>query len=132
MKTLLAAALLLGSTVGAEAVEAYGDYRDYFDARPVIAKPVIAKRAPRSASAKTDAAGGRRPADGDRVEMYRYDDGGVGRTPDLRPRSWDGGYVPVHPRSASPDGFWSPIDQSVDGRELRPAFEGRQLRQRFR
>lgn len=113
MKTLLAAAMVFGSTAGAMAVEPYGDYRDYFDA-----KPVVAERAPRHASKKAYPVDMRRHGRGDRVEMYRYDDGGIGRTPDVRPRSWDGGYVPMHPRSASPDGFWSPIDQSHEGREL--------------
>ena len=114
MRTLLAAAMLFGSTAGAMAVEPVGDYRDYFDT-----KPVLVKRAPRRTSMKTYPVDMRRHAKGDRVEMYRYDDGGIGKTPDLRPRSWDGGYVPAHPRSASPDGFWSPIDQSIEGRELR-------------
>ena len=114
MKTLLAAALLFGSTVGAAAVESYGDYQDYFDA-----KPPIMRHAPRRPVQKTYPIDLRRHGKGNRVEMYRYDDGGIGRTPDVRPRSWDGGYVPTHPRSASPDGFWSPIDQSSEGRELR-------------
>ncbi|MCJ2088684.1 hypothetical protein MKK88_22280 [Methylobacterium sp. E-005] len=114
MKTLVAAAALLGSHVGALAVESYGDYRNYFDA-----KPAVVEHAPRSASRKRYGIDPRRHGTGDRVEMYRYDDGAFGRTPDLRPRSWDGGYVPMHPRSASPDGFWSPIDQSSEGRELR-------------
>jgi len=114
MKVLLAAAVLFVSTVGATALESYGDYRDYFDTPPA---PV--KRTPRSAPEKAYPIDRRRHAKDHRVEMYRYDEGGIGRTPDVRPRSWDGGYVPVHPRSASPDGFWSPIDQSSEGRELR-------------
>ncbi|MCJ2015849.1 hypothetical protein MKK84_00140 [Methylobacterium sp. E-065] len=118
MKTLLAAVLMLGSTVGAMAGESYGVYRDYFDMKPA---PI--KRAPRSASQTPGPVDRRGQTKGDRVEMYRYDDGAFGRTPDVRPRSWDGGYVPVHPRSASPDGFWSPIDQSHEGREVhRPRY----------
>lgn len=114
MKTLLAATMLFGSTVGAMALGPYGNYRDSSDA-----KPAIEKRAPRGGSETAFPIDRRRHGKGDRVETYRYDDGGSGRSPDLRPRSWDGGYVPQHPRSASPDGFWSPIDQSSEGRELR-------------
>lgn len=134
MKTLLAAAILLGSTVGAMAVESYGDYRDYFDA-----KPVTAKRAPRSASQKmapiditTDLSAVRRRADGDHREMYRYETGSR-LIADMRPRNWDGGHVPVQPHSWSPDGFWSPMVQSHEGRE-RPdqSFEGRGPPERFR
>ncbi|WP_342108660.1 hypothetical protein [Methylobacterium sp. SI9] len=113
MKTWLVVAMMLGSTVDAMAVESYGDYRDYFDA-----KPAAVERTPRRASGTTHPLDTRRPGQEGRAEMYRYDDGGIGRTPDVRARSWDGGYVPVQPRSASPDGFWSPIDQSSEGREL--------------
>ncbi|WP_267428250.1 hypothetical protein [Methylobacterium sp. GC_Met_2] len=118
MKMLLAVAMVFGSTVSALAGEAYGDYRDYFEA-----KPATIKRAPRSASETTDPVDRRGQTEGDRVEMYRYGDDGIGRTPDVRPRSWDGGYVPVRPRSASTDGFWSPIDQSHEGSEVhRPRY----------
>jgi hypothetical protein len=114
MKTIFAVAMLFGSTFSAVAAESYGDYRDYFDA-----KAAVVERAPRRAPEKARSIDLRRHGQEERVEMYRYDDGAIGRTPDVRPRSWDGGYVPVHPRSASPDGFWSPIDQSSEGRELR-------------
>ncbi len=123
MKTLLAVALFFGSTVGAMAVESYGDYRDYFDA-----KPVTVKRAPRSASKKTtpvdittDLSAVRRPADSNRSGMYSYDTGSK-LIADVRPRNWDGGYAPVQPRSASPDGFWSSIDHSSEGREPQPSY----------
>lgn len=127
MKTLLAAAIMFGSTVGALAGESYGDYRDYFDA-----KPVVAEHAPRRASKKAYPVDTRRHGHDERVQMYRYDEGRIGRTPDVRPRSWDGGHVPVQPRSASPDGFWSPIDQSHEGRELNQrSYVDRAGRQRF-
>lgn len=123
MKTLLAAAILLGSTVGALAVESYGDYRDYFDA-----KPVTVKRAPSSVSRKTapvdiahDLSAVRRPADGSRNGMYSYDTGSK-LIADVRPRNWDGGYAPVQPNSWSPDGFWSPMVQSHEGREPQPSY----------
>ncbi|WP_426314160.1 hypothetical protein ACN9MF_24215 [Methylobacterium fujisawaense] len=132
MKTLLAVALFLGSTVGAMAVESYGDYRDYFDA-----KLVTVKRAPSVGSKKkapidiaTDLSAVRHPANGNRCEMYRYDNGSR-LIADVRPRNWDGGYAPVQPRGAGPDGFWSPIDYSHEGREMnQPSFEGRGRRQR--
>lgn len=113
MKTLLAAAMLFGSTVGALAVESYGDYRDYFDA-----KPVTMKRAPCSVSDKTYPVDMRRHADGDRSERYVWDN-------DLKPmsnqrsRSWDGGHVPASAPGAAPGGFWGRT--SVDG----TAFKGR-------
>ena len=114
MKTLLAAVLVLGSTVGATAGESYGDHRDYF-----AMKPVIAKRAPRGATEKTYSIDRRGEAKGDRVEMYGDAGAGIERTPGGRLRTWEGEYVPMHPRSASQSGFWSPIDQSVHGWELR-------------
>ncbi|KTS04226.1 hypothetical protein SB2_02415 [Methylobacterium radiotolerans] len=119
MKNLLAAAILLGSTVGATAVESYGDYRDYFDT-----KSVTVKRAPSRGFKKTapvdiaaDLSAVRRPTKGNRGGMYRYDHGSR-LIADMRPRNWDGGYVPVQPRSWSPDGFWGPIDYSHEGREM--------------
>ena len=85
MKTWLVVAMMLGSTVDAMAVESYGDYRDYFDA-----KPAAVERTPRRASGTTHPLDTRRPGQEGRAEMYRYDDGGIGRTPDVRARSWDG------------------------------------------
>ncbi|SDN77574.1 hypothetical protein SAMN05216360_11158 [Methylobacterium phyllostachyos] len=112
MKALLAAAMVFGSTAGAMADESYGDYRDYFDA-----KPATVASAPRRAPKMTYPIDMRRLGPADRVERYGYENGGTGRTADVRPRSWDGGYVPMDPRAASRDGFWSPLVQSSEGRE---------------
>ncbi|MGU3418290.1 hypothetical protein [Methylobacterium sp. D54C] len=104
MKVLLAVAMLFGSTVGALAVESYADYRDYFDA-----KPVIASRAPRSVSERTYSVDTRRPGD-ERVAKSAAN---------FRPGYWNqsGGYVPpdysLHLRGASQDGFWTPNDASA-------------------
>lgn len=132
MKTLLAAALLLGSTVGAMAVEAYGDYRDYFDSKPGTVKrtPSVGSKKTAPIDIATDLNAVQRPANGNRSEMYRYDNGSR-LIADVRPRNWDGGYAPVQPRGAGPDGFWSPIDYSHEGREMnQQSFEGRGRRQR--
>lgn len=127
MKTILAIMIVFGSGAGAMAVESYGDYRDYYEA-----EPVIVERAPHRASKKTYPIDRRRYGKAERVEMYSYDNGSFGRTPDVRPRSWDGGYVPKHPQTASPDGFWSPIEQSREGRELnQPSYLDRAGRRRF-
>ncbi len=101
MKILLAAAPVFGSTVGVIAGASCGDYRDCFDM-----KPMTVVRAPRSATAKTYPVDRRCNGNGARDEMHLDDDGGFGRTPDVRPRSGHGGYVPKHPRTAWPDGFW--------------------------
>jgi hypothetical protein len=104
MKVLLAVAMLFGSTVGALAVESYADYRDYFDA-----KTVIASRAPRSVSERTYSVDTRRPGD-ERVAKSAAN---------FRPGYWNqsGGYVPpdysLHLRGASQDGFWTPNDASA-------------------
>jgi hypothetical protein len=109
MKTLFAAVLLFGSNVGAMAVESYADYRDDFDA-----KAMIVERAPRRGSEKAY-----------RVDTRRYDEGNSAPTTrDLRPRNWDGGYVPTLPRSASPDGFWSPFEESSRSRDTRDPYTG--------
>ncbi|KZC01059.1 hypothetical protein AU375_02677 [Methylobacterium radiotolerans] len=104
MKALLAAAMFFGSTVGALAVESYADYRDYFDA-----KPVVRSRAPCSVSDGTYGVDTRRPGD------ERTAKSGA----NFRPGYWNqaGGYVPpdysLHQRGASQDGFWTPNDASA-------------------
>ncbi|RUP13940.1 MAG: hypothetical protein EKK43_14280 [Methylobacterium sp.] len=104
MKTLLAAAMFFGPTVGALAADSYADYRDYFDA-----KPAVADHAPRGGAKKTYGVDTRRPGDDRTAKSATH----------LRPGYWNqaGGYVPpdysTHPRAASQDGFWSPNDASA-------------------
>ncbi|MCJ2141767.1 hypothetical protein [Methylobacterium sp. E-066] len=107
MKTLLAAAIVLGSTAGSMAAEDYSAYRDYFDA-----KPASGDRTKLNASKKKDLSI-------ESIDARRYDDGAGSKNPDnLKAgyRNRAGIYVPpdysTHPRGPSGDGFGSSIDES--------------------
>jgi hypothetical protein len=115
MRTLFAAAVFFGSTVGAMAVESFTDYRAYFDAKPAFAVPIA------RSDAKTTYG----------VDTRRHDEGRDAKTSaNLKPGHWNqaGGYVPpdytTHPRGASQDGFWSPDAVSSSRWGAPKAFTG--------
>ncbi|MCJ2134634.1 hypothetical protein MKK69_11290 [Methylobacterium sp. J-026] len=119
MKTLLAAAILLGSTVGSMAADGYSDYRRYFDAGP----------APNARmNSKTSKTKNRSIED---VDDRRYDDGVGATNPDTLKagyRNRAGIYVPpdysTHPRGSSGDGFGSSIDDSYGSVSAPNPFAG--------
>ena len=119
MKMLAAAAVFLGSTVGAMATESYTDYRDYFDATPAAAV-----RVPRG-DARTMYG-----VDTRRHDTRRHDGRDATNSAALRPGHWNqaGGYVPpdyaTPPRGASQEGFWSPNAVSAGNWGAPRAFTG--------
>jgi len=119
MKTLLAAAMLLGSAVGSMAADDYSDYRNYFDA-----KPASTDRTKLKTSKKKELSI-------ESIDARRYDDGAGSRNPDnLKAgyRNRAGIYVPpdysTHPRGASGDGFGSSIEDSYGSVSAPNPFAG--------
>ncbi|MCJ2059070.1 hypothetical protein MKL09_21330 [Methylobacterium sp. J-048] len=107
MKTLLAAAIFLGSTAGSMAADDYLEFRNYFEA-----KPASSERTKPKASKKKDLSI-------ESIDARRYDDGAGSKNPDnLKAgyRNRAGIYVPpdysTHPRGPSGDGFGGSIEES--------------------
>ncbi len=115
MKTLLAVAVLFGSTIGVVATELDSDSQSYIDAKQAVTERVRPKGVQTRPYAVRD------------VDTRRFDEGPALRKADpLRPgfRNQAGMYVPpdysTHPRGAGHDGFGSSAEPGSYGSARSP------------
>lgn len=110
MKTVFAAAVFFGSTVGAIATELDSDYQSYIHAKPAVSE----RTRPKSGKTRSHSVHD--------VDARRFDEGPVGGRPDPLKRGFRnqaGMYVPpdysTHPRGAGYDGFGSSAEPGSYG-----------------
>ena len=107
MKTLIAATILFGTTVGTTAAEIDSDYRNYFGSKTTATERTQPRRSKKTTYPAQD------------IDARRFDAGPAPERPDrLRPgyRNQSGIYVPpdysTHSRGTDYDGFGSSANDS--------------------